>query len=146
MSKNVSIKLVNLQDFITDNDQEIIENEYNGQFYIKNEKLYLSYEDHGEGIDGAQTVVKIDPERERVLLLRQDPAAMKQDFVVGKKQKGYFNTAYGEIKIAVKTTKLEIDISDNTGIIKINYQLFLGGELNAEHQLKLNYKISKGNQ
>ena len=145
MSKNVSIKLVNVQDLITDNDQETIKNEYDGEFYIKNEKLYLSYIDNGEGMDGARTVVKIDPELERVLLLRQDPAAMKQDFIVGKKQEGYFNTAYGEIKIAVKTTKLEIDIEDNTGIIKINYQLFLGGELHAEHRLKLNYKISKGN-
>lgn len=143
MSKSVSIKLENIQDFIENDEQDKIKNEYNGEFYIKNEKLYLSYEDDSEGMEGALTIVKIDPERERVLLLRQDPAAMKQDFLVGKKQDGYFKTPYGEIKIAVKTTELEIDINENTGIIKINYQLFLGGELNAEHRLKLNYKILK---
>ena len=143
MSKNVAIKLENVQQIIDDNDQQQINNNYQGEFYIKNEKLYLSYEDDAEGMDQARTIVKIDPERERVLLLRHEPAAMKQDFVIGKKQEGYFKTAYGEIKIAVKTTNLEIDINDNTGIIKINYQVYLGGELNAEHRLKINYKILK---
>jgi uncharacterized beta-barrel protein YwiB (DUF1934 family) len=143
MSKNVSIKLENVQQIIDDQEKQQINNHYQGEFYIKNEKLYLSYKDDAEGIGRSQTVVKIDPERERVLLLRQDPAAMKQDFVCGKKQEGYFKTAYGEIKMAVKTKKLEMEISENAGLIRINYQVFLGGELNAEHHLKINYKILK---
>ena len=145
MSKNVSIKLENVQQIIDDQEKQQLNNNYQGEFYIKNEKLYLKYEDDAEGIDGAQTVVKIDPERERVLLLRQEPAAMKQDFVCGKKKEGYFKTAYGEIKMAVKTKRLEIEIADNSGLIRINYQVFLGGELNAEHQLKIKYKILKEN-
>jgi uncharacterized beta-barrel protein YwiB (DUF1934 family) len=145
MSKNVSIKLENVQKLIDDQEKQQLNNNYQGEFYIKNEKLYLKYEDDAEGIDGAQTIVKIDPERERVLLLRQEPAAMKQDFVCGKKQEGYFKTAYGEIKMAVKTKRLEIEIGDNSGLIRINYQVFLGGELNAEHHLKINYKILKEN-
>jgi len=145
MSKNVSIKLENVQQIIDDQEKQQINNSYQGEFYIKNEKLYLRYEDDAEGVDGAQTVVKIDPERERVLLLRQEPAAMKQDFVCGKKQEGYFKTAYGEIKMAVKTKRLEMEIGDNAGLVRIDYQVFLGGELNAEHRLKINYKILKGN-
>ncbi|TDO95055.1 uncharacterized beta-barrel protein YwiB (DUF1934 family) [Halanaerobium saccharolyticum] len=143
MSKNVSIKLENVQQIIDDQEKQRINNQYQGEFYIKNEKLYLSYQDDAEGMDGARTVVKIDPERERVLLLRHQPAAMKQDFVIGKKQEGYFKTAYGEIKMAVKTKRLEMEISENAGLIRINYQVFLGGELNAEHHLKINYKILK---
>lgn len=145
MSKNVSISLKNLQKIVDDNEQQQINNNYQGEFYIKNKKLYLSYKDNAEGMDGAQTIVKIDPERERVLLLRQEPAAMKQDFISGQKQEGYFKTAYGEIEIAVKTKRLEMEISEDSGLIRINYQVFLGGELNAEHHLKINYKILKEN-
>ncbi len=145
MSKNVSIKLENIQEITDDNEKQKINNNYQGEFYVKNEKLYLKYEDDAEGMGGSQTIVKIDPEKERVLLLRQEPAAMKQDFVCGKKQEGYFKTAYGEIKIAVKTKRLEMEISENAGLIRINYQVFLGGELNAEHHLKINYKILKKN-
>ncbi|MFP4021281.1 MAG: DUF1934 domain-containing protein [Halanaerobium sp.] len=145
MSKNVSIKLENVQQIVDEEEKEQINNQYQGEFYIKNEKLYLSYQDDAEGIDGARTVVKIDPVRERVLLIRQEPAAMKQDFVCGEKQEGYFKTAYGEIKMAVKTKRLEMEISENTGLIRINYQVFLGGEFNAEHHLKINYKILKEN-
>ena len=145
MSKNVSIKLENVQQLIDDQEKQQLNNQYQGEFYIKNEKLYLSYQDDAEGIDSSRTVVKIDPERERVLLLRHEPAAMKQEFVCGKKQEGYFKTAYGEIEMAVKTKRLEMEISDNSGLIRINYQVFLGGELNAEHHLKINYKILKEN-
>src|SRR6056297_774076 len=145
MSKNVSIKLENIQEIIDDDEQQQINNNYQGEFYIKNDKLYLSYQDNAEGMDGAQTIVKIDPEKERVLLLRHEPAAMKQDFICGKKQEGYFKTVYGEIKMAVKTKRLEMEIGENSGLIRINYQVYLGGELNAEHHLKINYKILKGN-
>lgn len=141
MSKDVSIKLENIQDFIEDKESEKVDNRYQGEFYIKNEKLYLSYEEEAEGLDGARTIIKIDPERERVLLMRQSPAAMRQDFVIGEKQDGYFKTPYGEIKISIKTQKLKIDVGEDTGIIKIDYQVFLGGSLNAEHRLRLNYKI-----
>jgi uncharacterized beta-barrel protein YwiB (DUF1934 family) len=143
MSKNCSIKLENVQQIIDGQEKQHFNNNYQGEFYIKNEKLYLSYLDDAEGMDGSQTIVKIDPERERVLLLRQEPAAMKQDFRTGKKQEGYFKTAYGEIKMAVKTKRLEMEIRDNSGLIRINYQVYLGGELNAEHHLKINYKIIK---
>lgn len=143
MSKNVSIKLENKQKISDDNELQQINNDYQGQFYIKNEKLYLSFEDHSEGIDGSHTIIKIDPERERVLLLRQEPAEMKQDFICGKKLQGYFKTVYGEIKMAVKTKRLEMKLSQNEGQIRINYQVFLGGELNGEHHLKINYKIEK---
>lgn len=141
MSKDVSIKLENVQDFIEDKESERVDNRYQGEFYVKNEKLYLSYEEEAEGMDDARTIIKIDPERERVLLMRQSPAAMRQDFVIGEKQDGYFKTPYGEIEISIKTQKLKIDIGEDTGIIRINYQVFLGGSLNAEHRLKLNYKI-----
>lgn len=141
MKKDVLIKLENSQKIVDDDNSQQINNNYQGKFYIKNEKLYLSYQDNAQGMDKAHTTIKIDPQRERVLLLRQDPAAMKQDFIIGEKQQGYFKTAYGEIKIAVKTKALDIDISDKKGVIKINYQVYLGGELNAEHHLKLKYKI-----
>lgn len=141
MSKKVSIKLENEQKIVDANDLEQFENHYQGDFYIKNEKLYLSYEDDAEGIDGAQTVLKIDPSKKRVLLLRQAPAAMKQDFRSGPKQEGYFKTAYGEIKMAVKTKALVMEIEDQSGLIEIDYQVYLGGELNAEHHLKINYKV-----
>lgn len=143
MSKNVSISLKNVQKIVADADSQQINNQYQGEFYFKNHKIYLSYEDHAEGIDGSQTIVKIDPEAERVLLLRHQPAAMKQDFICGEKQEGYFKTAYGEIKMAVKTKKIDIEVSEDSGLIKINYQVFLGGELNAEHYLKLSYQVLK---
>lgn len=141
MTKKVSIKLENEQKLINDQELQQFKNHYQGDFYLKNEKLYLSYQDDAEGIDGAQTILKIDPSQERVLLLRQDPAAMKQDFSSGSKKPGYFKTAYGEIKLAVKTKSLVMELEAESGLIEIDYQVYLGGELNAEHRLKINYKV-----
>jgi uncharacterized beta-barrel protein YwiB (DUF1934 family) len=57
MSKNVSIKLENVQQIIDDQEKQQINNSYQGKFYIKNDKLYLSYADNAEGIDGSKTIV-----------------------------------------------------------------------------------------
>lgn len=141
MSQDILIKLENLQNLVDDDNGERINKEYQGEFYQKNGLLYLSYEENSEGLEGVRNIMKIDPKRERVLLLRQDPAAMKQDFVSGKKRDGYFKTPYGEIKIAVKTKSLSVEIKENSGLIKINYLVFLADELNAEHYLKLDYKL-----
>jgi len=141
MNKKVLIKLENEQDFVENNNSEQISLEFDGEFYEKREKFYLSYNDHSEGLEGAQTILKIDPQAERVLLMRKEPAEMKQDFKIGEKIKGYLNTQYGEIKTSVKTKRLEIDIKEKKGRIKIKYELYLGGELSSNHYLELSYDI-----
>ena len=143
MKKKILIKLENRQDFVDDQPGTDIKNEFKGELYIKKEKYYLRYNDQSEGIDGARTILKIDPKAERVLLLREEPAEMKQTFKKAQKIKGYFKTAYGKLELAVKTRDLKIDIEDNNGIIKIEYQLFLGGELSSKHKLKLSYSIEE---
>lgn len=144
MNKNVLIKLENIQKIIEADQLEKINRKFKGELYQKKDKFYLSYDDNSEGIGGARTLIKIDPVKERVLLLRHHPAAMKQDFIIGEKKAGYFKTSYGEIEISVKTNTIEMNIDDQTGIIEVNYQVFLGGELNAKHHLKLTYKTLKG--
>ncbi|ADQ13854.1 DUF1934 domain-containing protein [Halanaerobium hydrogeniformans] len=141
MNKKVLIKLENRQDYVGEQAATNIKSEFKGELYIKKEKYYLSYNDHSEGLDGARTILKIDPKTERVLLLREEPAEMKQTFKKAQKIKGYFKTAYGKLELAVKTSHLKIDIEDSNGIIKIEYQLFLGGELSSQHKLKLSYTI-----
>lgn len=142
MAQKVLIKLENNQDFLENNDSEKIEKKYYGELYKKKKKYYLSYNEDSEGIDGVRTILKIDPAAERVLLMRHEPAEMKQDFKIGRKIEGYFSTEYGSIKTAVKTEHLKIEIKEKSGKIKIRYQLYLGGELSSEHSLKLSYKYS----
>ncbi len=140
MDQKILIKLKNKQDFLENRESDKIEKEYTGEFYKKKQKYYLSYNEDSEGINGAKTILKIDPAAERVLLMRQEPAEMKQDFKIGKKIRGYFSTGYGSIKTAVKTNQLKINIKEKSGEIKIKYQLYLGEELSSKHSLKLNYK------
>lgn len=142
MNQKVLIKLENKQNFLENRDSDKIEKKYYGELYKKKQKYYLSYNEDSEGIDGARTILKIDPAEQRVLLMRQEPAEMKQDFKIGRKIEGYFSTEYGSIKTAVKTNHLKIDIKEKSGKIHIKYQLYLGGELSSGHSLKLSYKNS----
>ncbi|SFL17310.1 DUF1934 domain-containing protein [Halanaerobium salsuginis] len=141
MTQAVKIRLENKQLLTGETEENKIIKNYQGQLQLKNSKIYLKFKDHSEGLAGARTVIKIDPAAERMLLLREDPAALKQDFSVGEKETGYFKTEYGSIDLAVKTSSLEFDLAATKGIIKINYQLFLAGSLNAEHYLKLSYSV-----
>jgi len=140
MNQKVLIKLKNKQDFLENRNSEKIEKEYHGELYEKNQKYYLRYNEDSEGLEGIRTILKIDPKAERVLLMRHEPAEMKQDFKIGRKIEGYFNTEYGEIKTAVKTKHLKIEIKEKSGKIDIKYQLYLAGEISSEHSLKLSYE------
>ena len=139
MKFKVNIEVKNKQK-IKFGEDDLIKNSSDGIFYIKDDVYYLVYEDFSEGIEGARTTLKIDPIEERVLLLRADPAAMKQNFCIGEKTRGYYQVDDSKLRLEVETTKINFDLLEDEGKIKIEYVLYLMGEKTSESSLKINYK------
>ncbi len=138
MKEMVNINIVNKQklDF---EQSDVIKSNNEALFYKKNDIYYLIYNDHSEGIDGAKTTLKIDEENNRILLLRAEPAKMKQVFCKGERKKGYYQVDERRLDFEVKTNKIKVEVNDDEGKIKINYITFLMGEKTAENSLEINY-------
>ena len=142
MKQKIEITVKNNQ--LTEENRENTTSKINsretGYFYRKNKFYYLVYNDHSEGLDGARTIVRIDPEIEEILLMRKSPAKMKQTFISGQKTEGIYETQYGKLNIKNRTNHLDFNISEKKGKIIINYDLYINGKLSNKNKLKILYR------
>ncbi len=138
MKYEVDIEVKNKQKLKFD-EQDFLKNNSEGFFYIKDNIYYLIYKDYSEGIKGARTTLKIDPVEKRILLLRSEPAEMKQIFSIGEKTKGFYKVEKKKLKLEVDTKNIQIELSDFQGKIEVEYSLYLMGEMIGDSSLEINY-------
>ena len=138
MKYEVDIEVKNQQN-LKFAEKDFLKNDSEGFFYIKDNIYYLIYKDYSEGIKGARTTLKIDPVEKRILLLRSDPAEMKQIFSIGEKTKGFYKVEGKKLKLEVDTKNIQIELSKFQGKIQVEYDLYLMGEMIGKSNLEINY-------
>ncbi len=136
--KSVDLQINNHQS--TEEDEEELSFSGSGTLYRKKGKIYLVYEEKSEGIQGAKTTIKIDPEQKRVFLTRKGPGSINQEFIEGKVHHDSYNTAQGSLNLKTETREISIEITREAGRIEIEYDLYLGGGFFASNSLKITYK------
>lgn len=139
MKYEVNIEIKNKQN-LENAETDFLENSSEGIFYIKNDIYYLIYDDYSEGIQGARTTLKIEPEENRILLMRAKPAEMKQVFIEREKTKGFYQIENQKVSLEVETEDIQIELKELKGKIELEYTQYLMGEVIGEHSLKVNYK------
>ncbi len=121
-----------------DGEQNIINCQTRGYLYQKGQATYLKYSEVAEGLEGVQTTLKL--EKNRVILIRYGNISMRQIFQEGVKDEGDYQTPYGNIPMSVETSSLEQALGINEGRIRIQYDLYLGNELNSNNVLEISYQ------
>lgn len=135
MSKTVQLKI--LSEVQTNGETDTIEFYSEGQFYEKNNKTYLSYDETElTGMKGSKVVLMIDDHH--IEMHRFGTTKAKMIFELNKKTKTNYKTPYGLFKMAIKTHLLTVDLE--TGIIKINYDLNIKGLSNGHNKLVITIK------
>ncbi|MGM0437308.1 MAG: DUF1934 domain-containing protein [Bacillota bacterium] len=139
MKYEVNIEIKNKQN-LESAETDFLENSSEGLFYIKNDIYYLIYDDYSEGIQGSRTTLKIEPEENRILLMRAEPAEMKQVFIEKEKTKGFYQIENQKVSLEVETEDIQIELKELEGKIELEYTQYLMGEVIGKHSLKINYK------
>lgn len=139
MKYEVNIEIKNKQN-VEGAETDFLTNSSEGFFYIKNNIYYLIYNDYSEGIEGAKTTLKIDPEENRILLMRAKPAAMKQVFIEKEKTEGFYQVNEQEVSLEVETEDIQIELDELEGKIELEYTQYLMGEIIGKNSLEVNYK------
>lgn len=140
MEEEVIIKITGRQKFIHNGENDKIEQEVTGRLFLKNGKYYLIYNDDSQGIDGAEAKLRIDLKAEQLLLMRSDPAPMKQKFIAGEITDGYYGRPGQKFDISVVTEKMSLQADMNSGEIEVYYCLYFNGELTSENKLFIRYR------
>ncbi len=127
MTKDVLVKISGLQ-FIDEKDNEQLELITTGNYYKKNGKHYILYDEVMEGFDGVtKSVIKVNDDFLDVT--KKGITNVHMMFEKNKKNLSYYNTPFGNLLVGIDATEVTVKETENNIDIKVDYKL----EVNYEH-------------
>lgn len=127
MTKNVIVSISGLQ-FAEENDSEPVEVITAGDYYKKNGKHYIVYDEVMEGLDGiTKNMIKV---QENCLdITKKGVSNVHMLFEKNKKNVTYYYTPYGSLLIGIDAKKIDVQEEEHSLHISVDYAL----EINYEH-------------
>ncbi|WP_194192497.1 DUF1934 domain-containing protein [Clostridium chrysemydis] len=125
--------IINVTSNATMEGDELIEVISPGTFEKIEEEFVAKYkETEISGMDGTDTTIKIG--KDYVILEREGSTTTNMRFQKEKPEVSLYSTPYGMLEISLETRKLEIDLNEEGGLVKINYDMIVQGQapLNTE--------------
>jgi uncharacterized beta-barrel protein YwiB (DUF1934 family) len=110
-----------------------------GEYYNRNNKHYVIYEEMVENEYGQNSIAKntIKITGNQVEIMKKGPNQMHMVFEENQKNMSYYNTPFGNLLIGIYTTKIRIKEEDNILYVQIEYGL----DVNYTHVSDCNIKI-----
>ncbi|MFW6022033.1 MAG: DUF1934 domain-containing protein [Halanaerobiaceae bacterium] len=137
MKKNIKIKINSRQSYDDDSDENI-NHDTKGILFNKNNNLYLVYDDNV--YHGARTTIKIDSEKDRIFVSRDNPD-LTQIYKQDSQTIGKYDTPYGKFKLEIHTTVLDIEIEKSKGNVYIKYKLYMNKQYISQNYLQIFWNI-----
>jgi len=126
MKQEVLISISGLQ-FEIDKD-EAVEVVSIGDYYYKNNKHYIIYDEIAEDVDGVTScTMKIN--ESQVDIIKRGSSNVHMVFEEGLKNATFYQTPFGELQVGIFTNKIEVTEEENKILVKINYAL----DINYSH-------------
>lgn len=135
MTKDVIISICGLQNG-PETDGEPIEMITTGEYYYKNNKHYLLYEEVMEG-ETATTKNRIKFAPGYMELTKNGVVSVHMLFEESQKNITHYHTPYGALVMGIDTKKVELTEEENEINISVDYAL----EINQEHVADCDIKI-----
>lgn len=138
--KRVKIKVNNKQ-ISPDGSKDIVGYEGEGNYKYKNGKHYLIYNESNRGLEGVKTILRLNQQKNRILLKRTKPNEMRQMFDVNNKSEFKYNLGNHKMKFITDTISIEMKTNNNKGEIKIKYDLIQDNQIFTSNNLKVEYRF-----
>lgn len=127
MTKEVLVSVSGLQ-FVEEMNNEPVEIITSGNYYKKNGKHYIVYDEVMEGFEApTKNIVKLG--EEFLDITKRGVANVHMMFEKGKKNVTYYYTPYGSLLIGIDATKIEVEETEHDIHVTVDYAL----EVNYEH-------------
>ncbi|MDE6312879.1 MAG: DUF1934 domain-containing protein [Lachnospiraceae bacterium] len=121
MTKDVLIKISGMQ-FMAEQpeEQEPIEVITKGEYYYRNQKHYLKYEEMMDGAEGVSACT-VKFQENSFELLKKGSSNVHMVFETGKKNVTYYKTPYGNILIGLDTNDIQLQTEGEEISIDVKY-------------------------
>jgi len=111
--------------------------------YIKLDNGYRAVYEETElsGMEGTTTTLTIKDKE--VILEREGTTSTKMVFNEEEPSVSLYNTPYGMLEITVSTSNLSVDMNDEGGELKIDYDMAIAGQMPMNTSLSLKVKTQE---
>lgn len=108
--------------------------------YYRDDNKYIAEYDESEisGMEGTKTLLEINDDS--VAILRNGTTTSNLVFKMGLNHVSLYNTPYGALEVTIKPKKVDINMDDRGGIVKLEYRMETMGIGQIENELELNIK------
>lgn len=124
MTKDVIVSITGLQ-YVTgagNQEPEPVEVVMAGQYYKKNEKHYLIYDEMMAGFESStRNIMKFDDKKMEVR--KKGLINVQMIFEENKKNVSYYQTPFGMVNMGVAATRIKIDEQDDIINVLVDYAL-----------------------
>lgn len=129
MTKDVIISIAGLQYEV--DEEEAVEIISRGEYYYRNDKHYVRYEELTEesGIPGKVTNCTLKISEDRIDLMKKGANNVHMIFERDKSNLTYYNTPFGDLMLGIHTNT--IDIKEDDSLIEVT--LTYGLDINYGH-------------
>ena len=137
MKKEVLVSICGLQ--FMDNLDNSIEVITKGDYYNRNEKHYLLFEERIEGLDGiTKNIIKFDDKI--VDITKKGAANVHMVFEKNKKNVSCYATPFGNLTVGIMAHRIRIEERDTDIDVEVGYSLDVNDEYLADCSIQLNVK------
>ena len=137
--KDIMLKIVGKQ-LSCDVEELQLEFVTEGQFYEKDQSLFLIYEESEfSGMPGCKTKLELTGDQIKMSRLGQGIELDTEiEFRKGQRYKGFYETPFGAIEMEVLTNDIVNNLTvEGTGSVKIDYQISLKGLTEGRNRLNI---------
>ncbi len=136
MTKDVLVKISGLQ-FSDDQGNDPVEIITTGNYYKKNGKHYILYDEVQEGFDGVtKSIIKVNDDFLDVT--KKGVTNVHMMFEKNKKNMSYYNTPFGNLLVGINATDVKVNETEDNIDIKVDYKLEVNYEHLAECSISMN--------
>ena len=136
MTQKIMLKLQGLQTNQGGEDTGQIETVVSGDYYKRDDKHYVIYEEATEGFE--QSIRnRLKFSEDMVELSRSGPINVRMVFQENKKNLTSYNTPFGQILMGINTKKIQVTQQEGHIIVKVEYSLDVSGEFLSDCHMKI---------
>ena len=131
---------------LTQFDGDVLEtkNARTGLMRQVNGAIMLEYDDVQDD-EKAHITLELKPGRmpgeNRARMQRKGMVSSMLTFLPGQKVASSYVTIYGEIPVAVDTRSVEIETSETGGDLRLDYDVYMGGERTSSARMDITWRV-----
>lgn len=138
MTKDVLVTISGLQ-YAADSENEPLEVITSGDYYKKNGKHYVIYDEVMEGFEGTtRNIIKLNDEF--LDITKKGVSNVHMMFEKNRKNISYYYTPYGGLLIGIDARAVEVSETEHDINVKVDYALEVNYEHMADCSITMNIK------